>query len=197
MVEGVLSMDLQDAKIGQRIECDGQRGTICYVGPVDETNGTWFGIDWDNPTRGKHNGTYNQKLYFKTRHSTSGSFVRPIKINTGISCPLAIKNRYGFIDDELAGVNKDNITSLRKEINAPFLEMVGFSKVNKKQSTFNQLKIVWLREQCVSRCGNDNELGELCPNICELDLSKNLFNSWTTIANICTQLKKLERLNVR
>ncbi|KAF7993113.1 hypothetical protein HCN44_005894 [Aphidius gifuensis] len=196
MVEDVQSVGVQDVKTGQRIECDGQRGTICYVGPVDGTNGTWLGIDWDNPTRGKHNGTYNNKLYFKTRHSTSGSFVRPGKINTGISCPTAIKNRYGFIDDELAGVDKDNITSLRKEINAPFLEMVGFSKVNKKQSTFDRLKIVWLREQCVSSYGNDKELEELCPNIFELDLSKNLFNSWETIANICTQLKKLERLNV-
>lgn len=197
MVENVQAVSVQEVEIGQRIECDGHRGTVCYIGPVAETNGTWLGIDWDNPTRGKHNGTYNQKIYFKARHPTSGSFVRPGKIRTGVSCPSAIKNRYGLIDDELAGVDRDNITSLRKEINAPFLEMVGFSKVNKKQSTFDRLKIVWLREHYVSSSGNDNELEQFCPNIMELDLSKNLFNSWITISEICSQLKKLERLDVR
>lgn len=105
--------------------------------------------------------------------------------------------RYGLIDDELAGIDRDEVSSLRKEINAPFLEFVGFSKVNKKQSKFNELKIVWLREQCVSDVGEPRELEELCPNLEELDLSRNLINSWKIVADICFQLHSLMRLNVR
>ncbi|KAH0541049.1 tubulin-specific chaperone E [Cotesia glomerata] len=183
-------------KIGDRIDCDGHPGTVCYIGPVVDTNGLWLGIDWDDPARGKHNGTYHDVEYFKTRFPTSGSFVRPSKVKTGISCPDAIRQRYGLVDDELAGVDRDKLSSLKREIHAPFLEMVGFSKVNKKQSAFDQLKVVWLRAQLVSNAGVPGELLELCPNVRELDISKNLINSWRIVADICLQLKKLERLDV-
>lgn len=131
------------------------------------------------------------------RHSTSGSFIRPGKVKFGISCPQAIKMRYGLIDDELAGIDRDEVSSLKREMNAPFLDLVGFSKVNKKQSKFDQLKIVWLREQCVSDAGRPDELKKLCPNLEELDISKNLINSWKIVADICFQLHSLIRLNVR
>ncbi|KYN44335.1 Tubulin-specific chaperone E [Trachymyrmex septentrionalis] len=183
-------------EIPSRIECDGYRGTLKYVGPVGNTKGEWLGIDWDDSTRGKHNGTYEGVEYFQARHSTSGSFIRPCKAKFGISCPQAIKMRYGLIDDELAGIDRDEVSTLRKEMNAPFLELVGFSKVNKKQSKFDQLKIVWLREQCVSNAGEPQELEELCPNLEELDLSRNLINSWKIVANICSQFRSLMRLNV-
>ncbi|KAL6439102.1 hypothetical protein ACFW04_003814 [Cataglyphis niger] len=183
-------------EVSSRIECDGYRGTVKYVGPVGNTKGEWLGIDWDDSTRGKHNGTYEGIEYFQARHSTSGSFIRPGKVKFGISCPQAIKMRYGLIDDELAGIDRDEVLSLRKEINAPFLDFVGFSKVNKKQSKFDQLKIVWLREQCVSDAGKPEELKELCPNLEELDISKNLINSWKIVADICSQLHSLIRLNV-
>ncbi|XP_015599649.1 tubulin-specific chaperone E isoform X2 [Cephus cinctus] len=183
-------------KIGSRIECDGYRGTVKYFGPVGDTKGEWLGVDWDDPTRGKHNGTYDGVEYFKTWRPTSGSFIRPGKVKLGISCPQAIRARYGLINDELVGIDKDNLNSLQKEINAPFLEMVGFSKVNKKQSKFDQLKVIWLREQCVSDAGRPRELEELCPNLDELDISRNLINSWKFVSEICCQLRMLTRLNV-
>lgn len=55
-------------EIGDRIDCDGHPGTVCYIGPVVDTNGLWLGIDWDDPARGKHNGTYHDIEYFKTRY---------------------------------------------------------------------------------------------------------------------------------
>ncbi|EFN86898.1 tubulin-specific chaperone E [Harpegnathos saltator] len=183
-------------QIASRIECDGYRGTLKYVGPVGNTKGQWLGIDWDDSTRGKHNGTYEGIEYFQARHSTSGSFIRPAKAKFGISCPQAIEMRYGLIDDDLAGIDREEVSNLKKEINAPFLELVGFSKVNKKQSKFDQLKIVWLREQCVSNAGESKELEELCPNLEELDISRNLINSWKIIADICSQLHSLARLDV-
>ncbi|KAK0085825.1 hypothetical protein PV325_004352 [Microctonus aethiopoides] len=195
MVENVNTMN-EYPKLADRIDCDGHRGNVCYVGLIDDTNGMWLGIDWDDPSRGKHNGIHGGKEYFKTRHPTSGSFVRPGKVKCGISCPDSIKDRYGLINDDLAGVDRNNISSLKREINAPFLEMVGFSKVNKKQSTFNQLRVVSLREQLVSNAGAPGELAELCPNIEELDISKSLINSWSVIIDIGVELQKLIRLDL-
>ncbi|KAG7198222.1 hypothetical protein KM043_005629 [Ampulex compressa] len=183
-------------EIGSRIECDGYQGTLKYVGPVGDTKGQWLGVDWDDSTRGKHNGTYEGIEYFRTRHPTSGSFIRPGKARFGISCPDAIKIRYGLINDEFAGIDRDTLTSLQKEMNAPFLEVVGFSKVNKKQSKFDQLKIIWLRDQYVSNAGSPGELEALCPALEELDISRNLINSWQIVADICFQLHSLTRLNV-
>lgn len=183
-------------KIGSRIECDGCCGTLKYVGSVGNTKGLWFGVDWDDFSRGKHGGTYEGVEYFKTWHPNSGSFVRTEKVKFGISCPDAIKMKYGLINDDLAGIDRDTLSSLQKEMNAPFMEMVGFSKVNKKQSKFENLEVVCLRGECVSNAGNQDELSKLSPNITELDLSKNLICSWKTVAEITSQLVSLKRLNV-
>lgn len=141
--------------IGDRIECNGQFGTIKYVGLVDGYSDTWLGIDWDDPQRGKHNGTAKGKQYFKARwlsnylwsyfcyskavysnysFPTSGSFVRPQKVNFGQPLVRAITSRYGKRDDELtAKINHQKLLKLQQEINAPFVELVGFDDVTEKQ----------------------------------------------------------------
>ena len=45
--------------------------------------------------------------------------------------------------------------------------------------------------------GEPGQLGQLCPNITELDISKNLLNDWSIVFDICSQLEKLTWLNVR
>lgn len=105
--------------------------------------------------------------------------------------------KYGLVNDDLAGIDRNKLSSLQKEINAPFMEMVGFSKVNKKQSKFENLEVVCLRGECVSNAGDPDELIKLSPNITELDLSKNLICSWKAVAEIVSQLVHLKRLNVR
>lgn len=56
------------------------------------------------------------------------------KVNVGKSCPEALRERYGEVtNDETAGINRQELALLQKEINARFFEVVGFDKVNKKQ----------------------------------------------------------------
>ena len=52
--------------IGRRVDCEGHIGTVKYIGTVGNTQGQWLGIDWDDPTRGKHNGTYEGIKYYET-----------------------------------------------------------------------------------------------------------------------------------
>lgn len=49
---------------GARISHSGSIGTVRYVGPVDGTNGLWLGVEWDDQTRGKHDGIKDGKRYF-------------------------------------------------------------------------------------------------------------------------------------
>lgn len=54
-------------RVGGRIQCSDFIGTIKYIGTLEGHSSTWLGIDWDDPTRGKHNGNLNGKQYFEAR----------------------------------------------------------------------------------------------------------------------------------
>lgn len=58
-----------DYHIGQRLSLKDQLCTIRYLGPVGDKAGEWLGVEWDDASRGKHDGTYNGKKYFKCKHS--------------------------------------------------------------------------------------------------------------------------------
>ena len=83
--------------VGQRIfdKADKALGTVKFIGEVGNTKGVWMGVDWDSPSRGKHDGIHEGKKYFETTTPTSGSFVRPAKIASGISFGEAVRDRYG------------------------------------------------------------------------------------------------------
>jgi tubulin-specific chaperone E len=50
--------------LGTRFALSNYIGTIRYVGEVDGTSGIWFGVEWDDPSRGKHDGIKDGKPYF-------------------------------------------------------------------------------------------------------------------------------------
>jgi hypothetical protein len=43
-------------RVGQRVSFEGQSCTIRYIGNVQGTGKEWLGVEWDNPSRGKHDG---------------------------------------------------------------------------------------------------------------------------------------------
>lgn len=51
--------------IGDRISFGGNCCTIKYIGPVKGVEGHWLGVEWDDPSCGKHNGSYLGENYFK------------------------------------------------------------------------------------------------------------------------------------
>ena len=71
-------------------------------------------------------------LSFYHREATSGSFVRPKKVNLGISFLEALKERYGRIEDENAGVVEEELYVVGKGKQTT-VEMVGAKSVNIKQ----------------------------------------------------------------
>ena len=53
-----------DFKVGQRLSYDGALCTVRYIGPVSGTAGDWLGVEWDDPSRGKHDGSHKDVRYF-------------------------------------------------------------------------------------------------------------------------------------
>jgi len=51
--------------LGQRIETEGFRGTVRFLGQVPGTSGEWIGVEWDDVQRGKHSGENKGVQYFQ------------------------------------------------------------------------------------------------------------------------------------
>lgn len=188
--------DQFDTTLGQRVEYQGHKGTVRFKGELPGQSGAWIGVEWDSFTRGKHDGSHNGVSYFKTSHPTSGSFIRPARLNFGISCVDAIQGRYGKVDGSTAGVDKDSIEEMKRKFNIPFVEMVGFEKVNSQQSQFEKLKVVHLSGDPIKCAGEQGQLSKLCPLVIELILSDTLLNSWNAVGDITVQFKYLTHLDL-
>lgn len=57
--------------VGTRLSHGGHTATLKYVGPVDNTQGLWLGVDWDTLDRGKNDGSKDGKRYFTCRSARS------------------------------------------------------------------------------------------------------------------------------
>lgn len=53
-------------QIGRRVCVGTYTGVAQYVGQLPGTDFMWVGVEWDDPSRGKHNGVYNDIRYFQT-----------------------------------------------------------------------------------------------------------------------------------
>ena len=129
-------------------------------------------------------------------HPNGGSFIKANKLQGGIGLIEAVKERYGVAQGEVQ-IDPQNVTALQREINAPFLEMVGFDKVNKIQGNFKNLKFISLKKMGIKGLGESlTNLTEWIPNVLEMDLDDNLLTSWDKLGEICQQLPRLRMLNV-
>ncbi|KAM6433319.1 tubulin-specific chaperone E [Rhynochetos jubatus] len=177
--------------VGRRILCDTEYATVRYVGSVPPTAGIWLGVEWDDPQRGKHDGTYEGTRYYKCRHPKGGSFIRPNKANFGVDFLTAVKDRYGLNAEQNEA---ENILIFGKKT----VEFVGMDSIaeQQRQVQLNQLVDISVRECAVSDAGQKEEIGRTCTNIRHINLSKNLISSWETVTAIASQVQNLETLNV-
>ncbi|KAF7184021.1 hypothetical protein CNMCM7691_004511 [Aspergillus felis] len=199
--------------VNQRRSYNGDLCTVRYVGKVEGTTGDWLGVEWDDPTRGKHSGEHNGVRYFTCRrkHPTAGSFVRPSRRPDKHRGFLeAVRHKYASeFQEELARQQSGEVSAARDTIkfSNKVVEEVGFDKIRKKLAELQELKIVLLDRLCIAgvlaHAASPHELAEACkeieqtcPKIVELDLSYNVLESWVDIANICRQLKRLKTLKL-
>ncbi|XP_052662701.1 tubulin-specific chaperone E isoform X2 [Harpia harpyja] len=177
--------------LGRRVLCGTEYATVHYVGSVPPTAGIWLGVEWDDPQRGKHDGTYEGTQYFKCRHPRGGSFIRPNKANFGVDFLTAVKDRYGLNDQGVQHGTENTLVFGKKTV-----EFVGMDSVAEQQSQLNRLVDISVHECAVSHAGQKEEISRTCPNIRHINLSKNLISSWETVTAIASQVQNLETLNL-
>ncbi|XP_006868627.1 PREDICTED: tubulin-specific chaperone E [Chrysochloris asiatica] len=177
--------------IGRRVEVSGEYATVRFSGVIPPTAGLWLGVEWDNPERGKHDGSHEGTEYFKCRHPTGGSFIRPNKVNFGVDFLTAVKKRY-VLADGLEGSRKEQMITIGKKP----VETIGFDSIIKQQSQLSKLQEICLRNCAVNCAGEKGGIAETCPNIRNVDLSRNLLSSWDEVIRIADELKYLDTLNL-
>ncbi|KAL2416147.1 hypothetical protein ABEF91_004316 [Exophiala dermatitidis] len=213
-------MSSSEPYIGQRRSYGRALCTVRYIGTLANTKGEWLGVEWDDVSRGKHDGQHEGRRIFHCLSSspTAASFVRPSRPrDTERTLLEAIKFKYAAAitasDDPprqsspaansqaTATSTSDNVI----EIDGKVVEEVGFDKVQKQQSMLSDLKIVLVDELVV--CGiaprgasreeikvAQEELATTCPNIVELDVGWNVIETWQGLVDICAPLPKLKIL---
>ncbi|KAF0719336.1 Aste57867_1120 [Aphanomyces stellatus] len=173
-------------------DADGYRGTVRYEGPIHSKNGTqvYWGVEWDEGSRGKHDGETDGKRYFQTNHPTSGSFVVPDRVTLGVGIAEALKERY--MQNEAADVRVAGEVATSSG-NSKSIQLVGVHKIQEKQELSIICKVSL--EACkIAHLGTEGELSGLAPNIIELNLGFNLLSSWNEVMKLSRELPNLEHL---
>lgn len=86
--------------VGDRIVIRGGHwGTVRYLGPVPGQTGDWAGVEWDEESRGKHDGTAaGVRLFTCRRQGTPATLVRLAKLEASLmemmSLAEALEQRY-------------------------------------------------------------------------------------------------------
>jgi CAP-Gly domain len=203
---------------GQRLSFEGALCTVRYFGPLAGTKGQWLGIEWDDPSRGKHSGQHQGKTVFRclSPSPTAASFIRPSRPTDPKRAFLdAVRFKYG---DGSHGTTSNGVTSGSQrpqiwtepliEISGKAVEEVGFDRIRQQQGALENLKIVAIDGLCVAGISNTGcskveaaneqyEIAKCCPNIVELDLGWNLLETLQEVIDICSPLRKLRSLRLR
>lgn len=161
------------------------KATVRYVGHVEGQKGHWIGIEWDDMTRGKHDGCYKGKRYFTCRKTGSvASFVRYEalrgEVYPGVSLKDAITAKYkvpmGSLSDQNAVVGAEDVEGIIQRDGA--LEVAGLEKMD------------------ISSCFACAPVMAFLSNIKSLDLSENLLSSWSDVAHCISSLQNLRVVNL-
>jgi hypothetical protein len=180
--------------IGQRVSYDGALCTVRYVGEVAGTSGAWLGVEWDDASRGKHDGCHKGVRYFTciSKLPTAASFVRPTRpADKPQSFIGALREKYAS--------EPGTTPSQQIVISGKVAEEMGFDKIRQQQSRVHDLRIVIVDGLRVSSATEDGEppVGETCPSIRQLDLSRNLLEYLDPVVDVCAELPALQTLAIR
>ncbi|CAF1267334.1 unnamed protein product, partial [Didymodactylos carnosus] len=178
-------------EVGCRVLVDGRYfARVLYVGTVDGKQGVWYGIDWEDWIgKGKHNGTFEGRSYFKAKHDTSGSFVRKERLYFGQSFMQAVFQQYikpFFKDDEsvklATTINQTDDSHLDEndEISYDFLGKHFESHMRQ----LNDIERIDLSNQYINSFSQSvitSDIHDSLQSMHELDIRKNLLNNWSEI----------------
>jgi tubulin-specific chaperone E len=208
---------------------DGFVGTVAYVGPVASAKSPteiYAGIVWDDPCRGKHDGSVicrqtnaivrhfscgssgsSTKNSNNKNHPTQGSFLKLKLLDTGIPLTASLL-RSKYVEMNAPVIAPNNMlphtvtTASGKELP---IEFWGELKIRERQQLENIDKISLRRCGIARACTNDDDDDDDdndtqsfrdFSQIKEMDLAGNLLCHWREVWKIMKQFPNLENFSI-
>eukprot|EP00798_Chlamydomonas_sp_ICE-L_P007190 gene7190-298_t len=126
-------------EVNCRVQIQKDRATVRYVGSVQGQDGSWVGVEWDDRSRGKHDGVTGGIQYFQCEPN-AGSFVRVEKVNSGVSLLAAVRGRYTNQTTEMGeDVAREEMYVNTVRNRRVQIELVGEQMVQAHQSHIERL----------------------------------------------------------
>lgn len=175
--------------VGCRVrDQEGFKATVRYLGPVvvaKNKEEIWAGVEWDDKTRGKHDGSCvddqgTVHRYFKCDFG-AGSFIKPSKISRGRSFVEALRDRYVDLDAPKLvkeGTALPDAFVTTSKGNQKTIEFVGEEKIRKRQQ-LSVITKVSIRNDYISLAGE--EVAQIAGHLTEVDLQDNLICQWSEV----------------
>ncbi|KRX90372.1 Tubulin-specific chaperone E [Trichinella pseudospiralis] len=175
--------------IGCRVRHRGARGVVKFCGRIGLLDGEWLGIDWDERSRGKHDGTYQNVRYFETSAPQSGSFMRPDTVEYGCSFVEAGKERIAECTnisqwekiESFGSTKADASEKIRKEMSCLCLDgtLVSFAgELSVSDSVlFSGITSLYLRNTLIVDWSEIVQIIRFMPCLSSLALSNNKLQS--------------------
>lgn len=143
----------------------------------------------------------------RSKAPNSGSFVRPSRpYDSPLDFLEALRKKYAPSDDG-EGLT-DSVPPI--SIDGKFVEEIGFKRVQDQLTKLHGLRVVLLDGLCLAgvqarpwnepyrtRQQSIQQIHDHKLNIVELDLSRNVIETWADIADICSTLRSLRILKVK
>jgi hypothetical protein len=191
-------------EVGSRVQdAGGFAGTIRYIGKVSSSTSSadpdaeWLGVEFDNPTRGKHDGAIEGPggeplRYFRCEMGGSGSFLKPSKVDVGVTMVEALGEQY--VEEGAPLVAPNNILedsyALTSKGSRKQIEFHGEVKIRGRQQIAS-LDACTLRSAGISSAGTAENLSDVAGHLTSLDIKSNLLSDWQEVAVIGAALPSL------
>jgi hypothetical protein len=140
----------------------------------------WLGVEYDDPTHGKHSGVYEGRQVFQVQQEGAGAFIKfksGLELVGGPTLVQAIEERYGRISTETGGdtdpigqggssqtqgqgqgQGQDGAVVLGSSNQAIIVEAPGIAEVQKRISKLERVRELGLEGQWISGLGGDTGL---------------------------------------
>ncbi|KAL5116763.1 hypothetical protein ACEQ8H_005375 [Pleosporales sp. CAS-2024a] len=204
-----------DFYIGKRLSYDGRLCTVRYCGPIQGTQGEWLGVEWDDPTRGKHAGQHQGVKYFDCSRlpDPPQSFAQALKskyasdpLSSSSPCEEDPSVQIVFHHHHHHHQPPSSKPAPIIKFSGKPAQEIGFDKIRAQLAQLSSLRIVILDglRICVPEVRGTGWIDgkavagivQECPRVVELDLSRNLFEEWREVAGICHGLNEVKGLRV-
>lgn len=172
-------------KVGDRLNIGGEICTVRYVGEIckwPETNA--YGIEWDNPARGKNDGTVDGVRYFEVLNSRSGSFMKATKLeeqaHVGFPFDRAFAQKYLSPSVEAASSASPSKPGMTKGLKATKKVFLDGCSINDEKISDSALNVIRAH----------------CADVTHLDLSSNLLSTFSQTCELISNFKNLQYLDL-